>query len=465
MQALLPSATSRWVDFSVTQKGPREIRAALFAFAVFVALFLAMCQPQFVFAQMNASNDSTTRTWQLGAMANGVLTRAAPAYNNRTFTEAQLVQPVLSVSYAKHGFTALGMLNAEGYTLKRGELNAGIAGEGYVDRRHPHTLVHEAMLVWQPVSNARLSSTTVGFSFATGKGFTPFGSDDPMMRPIEKYPVNHHHAQIIERVQIIGAARIARGGRALIVEGASFNGDEPAGPFHGPRWERLGDSWTVRATLRPIRSVELAASEASVRSPELQQGGAFDHRQHHASVRIDRPNTSQRARYLLAEWARTDENTNGKTAFQYHSALAEGAFGWRGLQAAARFERTERGEQGRLLDPFRTPLGHVDFQILGVTRWQVATVALSAPNPRIVQFARWLAVAPFVEVARAVPTPTRRPTAFEPASFYGASTLWSLSMGVRLHAGAMRSRMGRYGVMSDERANGAMHHANHHAMR
>ena len=34
-------------------------------------------------------------------------------------------------------------LNAEGLTMARGELSTGAFGEGYVDRRHPHTYLHE----------------------------------------------------------------------------------------------------------------------------------------------------------------------------------------------------------------------------------------------------------------------------------------------------------------------------------
>ncbi|MEO7997445.1 MAG: hypothetical protein ABI852_08375 [Gemmatimonadaceae bacterium] len=412
-------------------------------------------------AQTLAATDSSSlRAFQLGMMATTVVTRAAPAYDGRTFTELQLVQPNLSIAMTKRGFSFWGVLNAEGYTLKRGELNAGIAGEGYVDRRHPHTLVHEAMLVWQPFRVSTSPQTTFAVSAAAGKGFVPFGSDDPMMRPLEKYPVNHHHAQIIERIQTVITGRISRGARFVAIEGASFNGDEPAGPFHGPRWERFGDSWTFRATAQPLRGVELSASRANVRSPELQQGGAFDHHQHHASLRIDRPaSTNGAMRYVLAEWARTDEITNGKTAFRYGSALIEGAYGWRGVQTAVRVEQTDRGEQMRLLDPFRAPLGHVDFQNLGVTRWQVTTVALSAPNMKWRSVFDKVRVAPFVELARAAPTPRRRPTVFEPADFYGASTLWSLSLGFRLHAGSMRLRMGRYGVMSDQPMNEKMHHA------
>ena len=283
---------------------------------------------------------------QIGAMGTGVLTRAAPAYNRRTFTELQLIQPVLMASVWWRSLTFLGALNAEGYTLKRGELNAGIWGEGYVDRRHPHTLVHEAMLTWQSPTLRRVASpspTTLSMSLAAGRGFVPFGSDDPMMRPLEKYPVNHHYSQILERIQAIGAVRVARGPQAFTVEGATFNGDEPAGPFHGPRWSRFGDSWSIRATGQLRRGLELSASEASVVSPELQQGGAFNHRQHHAALRFDRPSALGEARYILAETARTDEIANGKTAFQYRSRLVEGEYGWRGAAAALRLEQTDRG--------------------------------------------------------------------------------------------------------------------------
>jgi len=416
-----------------------------------------------------AQSDSTTKPSsvhaQIGVMGTGVITRAAPAYNHRTFTELQLIQPVLMASLSLRSVTFLGALNAEGYTLKRGELNAGIWGEGYVDRRHPHTLVHEAMVAWQSPTVRRGAATTptaFSVSLAAGRGFVPFGSDDPMMRPLEKYPVNHHHAQILERIQAIGAARVARGQQAVTIEGATYNGDEPTGPFHGPRWSRFGDSWSIRASGQLVRGLELSASEASLISPELQQGGAFDHRQHHASLRIDRPNPRGDARYILAELARTDEITNGKTAFQYRSNLVEGEYGWRRAAAALRLESTDRGEQTRLADPFRAPLGHVDFQNLGVTQWRVVTVALKAPPLRLVPRGVGSHLAPFVEVARAVPTPRNRPTVFEPADFYGASTLWSVSVGLRVHTGTMRARMGRYGVLSDPFSGAGMNHGMHH---
>ena len=420
-------------------------------------------------AQPTLSIDSAATTSavraQVGVMGTGVLTRATPAYNHQTFTELQLVQPVLLASFNMGRVTFVSALNAEGYTLKRGELNAGIWGEGYVDRRHPHTLVHEAMLTWQSPTLLRVASTTpatFAVSLAAGRGFVPFGSDDPMMRPLEKYPVNHHHSQILERIQAIGAARVARGQQAVTIEVSRYNGDEPAGPFHGPRWSRFGDSWSLRATGQLRRGLELSVSEANVFSPELQQGGAFNHRQHHAALRFDRPSTQGNARYLLAETARTDEIANGNTAFQYRSALVEGEYGWRGAAAALRIERTERGEQTRLADPFRSPLGHADFQILGVTQWHVVTVALKVPPLKLARGSFRSNLVPFVEVARAVPTPRNRPTVFEPADFYGASRLWSVSLGMRVHAGAMRARMGRYGVLSNPSSGAGMNHEMHH---
>ncbi|CAN5854005.1 hypothetical protein BH11GEM1_BH11GEM1_19980 [soil metagenome] len=77
-------------------------------------------------------------------------------------------------------------LDAEGLTIPNGELDTGAYGEGFVDRRHPHTYVHELMLTGGQTIRA------VTYSASAGRGFAPFGTDDPMMRPIEKFPVNHH---------------------------------------------------------------------------------------------------------------------------------------------------------------------------------------------------------------------------------------------------------------------------------
>jgi hypothetical protein len=193
--------------------------------------------------------------WQVGAMATGLLTTANPALLGRRYTEGYLTQPNLMANATAGPVRFTGTLNLEGFTLQRGELNAGIYGEGYIDRRHPHTLVHEAMIAVATPSRAGVRATVAG-----GKGFTPYGTDDPMMRPFVKYPVNHHHAQILERVLVMGALQFARGNRSITLEQGWFNGDEPVGPFTGPQWSRVGDSRSTRLTVAPFRALEAQAS-------------------------------------------------------------------------------------------------------------------------------------------------------------------------------------------------------------
>jgi hypothetical protein len=398
------------------------------------------------------------------------LTSAAPAVFGQRLTEGYLTQPNLmgAASLDPRGrVRLLGTVNLEGYTLRRGELNAGMYGEGYVDRRHPHTLVHEVM-----ASVRTPAARGFAASLAAGKGFTPFGTDDPMMRPFTKYPVNHHHAQIIERVQTVGAVAWRRASRGVVLEHGLFNGDEPVGPFAGPEWSRVGDSHSTRLTVLPRAGLEWQLSRAFVRSPGIVQGGAFDHRQWSSSVRWGAPVTGApnggtashasghapashgstgRApviRYALLEVARTDEGFGAARVFRFESVLAETQVAWRGWALAGRQERTERPENERLLDPFRTANGHIDFQIIGVTRWSISSLQLMAPAWAPPVFGRRAArVMPYLEVARAHAVARRQPAVFVPAEFYGNATQWSVTVGTRLHVGTMRHRMGRYGVL------------------
>ena len=400
-----------------------------------VIALLAACVPAVSRAQhIPHLGGADSARAHIGAMATGLLTTANPALLGRRYTEGYLTQPNLMGDAALGPLRLTGTLNLEGYTLRRGELNAGMYGEGYADRRHPHTLVHEAMLAVGTPSYAGFRATLAG-----GKGFTPYGTDDPMMRPFVKYPVNHHHAQIIERVLVMGALQLARGDRAITLEQGWFNGDEPVGPFTAPQWSRVGDSRSTRLTVAPFASLEVQASSAFVRSPGLTQGGAFDHRQRSTSLRYDVP----AKRYALVELARTEESLGTQRVFRFASALVESSIMHRGWALSARAERTDRPESERLLDLFRIPNGHVDFQLVGITRWSIGTVQLAAPGmglPRL----RGTRVTPFVEVARATARAQRTPAVFVPAEFYGSATQWSLSLGARVHAGTMRRRMGRY---------------------
>ncbi|MEO8295236.1 MAG: hypothetical protein ABI613_06945, partial [Gemmatimonadota bacterium] len=133
-----------------------------------------------------------------------------------SLSETRVVQPVLMLQAHAFGdrlrFTATA--NLEGWTLDDGELTPGAFGEGFVDRRHPHTFVHELILSSSDI--LRSLDGPLSISLSVGKGFAPFGTDDPMTRPVERYPVNHHYSQILERAVGIAGVRLG----PVIVEGA-----------------------------------------------------------------------------------------------------------------------------------------------------------------------------------------------------------------------------------------------------
>lgn len=373
--------------------------------------------------------------WGVSAQAIPLLTHASPAMRGESLTEGYLTQPTLSghASLWRGRLTLEGMLNLEGLTLSRGELNAGIWGEGYVDRRHPHTYLHEAI-----ATAHLLRSPAAAASVSLGRGFAPFGTDDPMARPFVKFPANHHLAQVLERLVAIAAVRAG----PLALEAGLFNGDEPTGPRDLPDAERFGDSWSARATLLPFPGVEAQASYASLASPEFPAGSGLDHRKRSASLRYEAARHGGEGEYLLVEWARTDEYSEGERSFDFHTWLAEAALRRRGAEVGVRYERTTRPEGERLENPFRTPNPHADPHVLGITRWSILTASLVAPPLD----ASLLRARPFAEVARAGVAETLGAVVFDPVALYGSGRMWSLSAGVRVELGSPHRRMGRYGV-------------------
>ena len=371
---------------------------------------------------------------------------AMPGVHDRTLAEGYITQPMLmaQLSALRSRFIADLTLNFEGITLDRGELNAGVYGEGYVDRRHPHTLVHEV------TATGMFGGGLSRLSVTAGKGFIPFGTDDPMSRPFVKYPVNHHLAQVLERAFVSAAVRSGPIG----FEAASFNGDEPQSPYDMPNWDRIGDSWSARLT-GYYKGLEMQGSVAHLESPEQPRGGGLDHRKVSTSVRYESEN-----RYALVEWARTKELDGSTTAFTFSSALAEGSLTRNRVTLVLRAERTERPEEERLLNVFRTPRPHSDLSILGRTRWDV----LSAAASRSYVIRRIGSVAPFVEVSTQRPRALVRPTLFEPEGFYGAERLWSFSAGVRAGFGMKHSRMGRYGTAASHQVHAARKAVDHSNM-
>jgi hypothetical protein len=383
----------------------------------------------------------------IGLHALGLVSRVDRSVGRRSYTEGYLAQPIAMArgSAMRGRIEGVLTLDFEGLTLDRGQLTPGAYGEGYADRRHPHTYLHEALLV------ARGAFGGTGVSLAAGKGFVPFGTDDPMVRPFAAYPVNHHLAQILERYVVTAAVR--RG--AFIIEGSMFNGDEPLSPGAPPDADRFGDSWSARGTASLRSGVELQASYAFVTSPELERGGLDQHKWSGAA-RLER--TTGPIRYALVEWAWTDAVVGDLSTNRFSSVLGEVSANARAVTTSIRYENTTRPEEQRLLDPFRTSRSPTDLSLIGVTRWQTVTGALTTSRSLGA-----VMLAPFVEVAWSRPTQAVKPSAFVPEEFYGTSSLWMMSAGIRFGIGRMHHRMGRYGVAEPDRAR--VTHSDDHSAR
>src|SRR5258708_665981 len=376
--------------------------------------------------------DSTAHAWHVMAQAIPLLTRASPSAGGVTKTEATLTQPILMARGRWRETLALdATFDAEGLTMRDGELNTGGAGEGFVDRRHPHTYVQEIM------ASALGAMGAMRYSVSLGRGFASFGTDDPMMRPIVKFPLNHHLAQILERGVIVAAVR----GGPVMAEASSFGGDEPTSPSSAPAARRLGDSWSLRSTLLPIKGAEIQASYARVASPEQVSGFGLDQRKQSVSARLA-PAAS--GWYALAEWEKTQDHDSARAldVFAYESVLAEGSIALGRASLSLRLEQTERPEEDRLADPSRTPRPASDLSINGITRWRAATLN-GTGSPVTV---RALSGLPFVEVALLSASPKDPRSIFTPERLYGTSAFTMITVGMRLVAGSPHTRMGRYGV-------------------
>jgi hypothetical protein len=395
-----------------------------------LALSLSLCIP--------SPGQAQDRPWiGLGAHAVLAYTAADPVPGDRSLSEVRLVQPVLMAhgGIASNRLRMLATLNLEGLTIPEGELGLGDWGEGFVDRRHPHTYLHEGMLTFDDALGGMDGPARV--SLSAGKGFAPFGTDDPMSRPVLRYPVNHHFAQILERaVAILGVSA-----GPVLAEGGLFNGDEPERPDQWPNFSRFGDSWSGRVTLRPLAALELQGSHASVQSPEHRAGAGTDQSKWSVSGRWSGLVGSFPV-YGLIEWARTSEADG---FFTFNSFLAEGAWNLGRNRLHYRFEHTDRPEEERTSDPFRSRRPHTENSILGQTRWTIYTAGYSYQV--YYQPAR-LEARPLVELSYGRIQDVGGGL-FDARSFYGKTSFWSLSLGVRVSLGMGVHRMGRYGVAED----------------
>jgi hypothetical protein len=378
----------------------------------------------------------------LGAQALPVFTLAEPTAGGESRAELRVTAPLaFGTAHLLGGRVQLhGMVNLEGLTMPGGQLATGAFGEGFNDRRHPHTWVHELV-----VSARDLVALPAGirWSLTAGKGFAPYGTEDPMGRPPLIYPVNHHWSQILERAVLIAGISISD----FTVEAGLFNGDEPESYTSWPLLHRFGDSHAFRFYGHLSRSLELQLSHASVKSPEHRNGSGLNHTMWNGSLAFERA-TRAGTVYALAEAAYVDE----EKAFAYYSFLAETQLRFGGSRVWLRAERSDRPEEQRT-DNFRSPRPHNENSNLGITRWTTITGG----------FAHRLRVGPAVRAEWIVEAAHSRVTTvtgivFDPASFYGRNDLWMLSVGIRVAAGQPVHRMGRYGVASLQQPLHEQHH-------
>lgn len=383
-----------------------------------------------------------TRSFTLHASGLLLATRAAPMPFDRTLTEARLVQPMLMAGFRAGAFSVSAVLDFEGWTMPDGQLSPGSWGEGFNDRRHPHTYVHELMADAVVPLGGRGA-----VSLAAGKGFAPFGTDDPMSRPATHYTVNHHFSQVLERAVLIAGARTG----PVTLEFGLFNGDEPTSPSDWPLIDgRFGDSWAARAFVAPARGVELQLSRARVRSPEHRRPPAGPlHEKWSASLRYERPTAAGR-RYAMVEYARTSELDG---FFVYHSWLGEAELRAGRHRPYLRLERTDRPEEERPFDPFRSQRPHFENTNLGISRWRVVTVGYGYSLARGARFS----VEPLAEVAAAHVTMVTGGAVFTPQGHFGGNDLLTLNVGLRVGAGAAPHRLGRYGVLARPDGSAASH--------
>jgi hypothetical protein len=328
--------------------------------------------------------------------------------------------------------------NFEGLTQEDGELTFGGWGEGFIDSRHPHTLLHEVML------SVNLWDTSVGsLSLSGGKGFAPYGTDDPMARPSVKYPTNHHLSQILERFTL-NAAWVSG---PWSLEAGLFGGAEPEGPYDLSNVESFGDSWSARATRR-FGAVqmgqavwEVGASFAQVTEEHHGEAGGEPESEttdlFNTSLRLDAPLSGGRHAYGLIEFSRSyPEHDEG-----YWSLLAEGSLRMGRHTPYLRFERATRPEYPREGDTgdafFR--YDH-DAEPIGATAWSIVSIGygFTATNG-------FVSVRPFVEGQFHSAAGERG--GVSALDVLGDQHFAALTLGARVFFGGDPMRMGSYGVL------------------
>lgn len=380
------------------------------------------------------------RGWQLMGMAQvfPTMTAASARTERSLLGEAGLyaTQPAAMFNVASPGsrFVLRTTLNFEELTQENGELTYGGWGEGFIDARHPHTLVHEAMLTanfWNVGGGA--------LSLSAGKGFAPYGTDDPMGRPALKFPTNHHLSQVLERFTVNGTYLWKGWG----IEAGVFGGAEPEDAYDFSNIESFGDSWSARLSRRfgdfgPFAAWELSTSFARI--AEEHHGETETTQLANAAARHAQAYGFGRV-YALVEASRSDpERGRGHYSVLGETQLSLGR-GWK-HQPYLRTEYATRPEYERQGAPgtpefFRYEHGAHE---IGATRWLINTVGYGYETSSLP-----LSVRPFVELQHNVVRAERG--GIDPRTLYGERSFWSVSAGARIYFGGGAMRMGNYGAL------------------
>lgn len=323
-------------------------------------------------------------------------------------------------------------LNFEGVTQEDGELTFGGWGEGFIDKRHPHTLLHEAMLsvnVW--------SRDGGGFSLSAGKGFAPYGTDDPMSRPVIKYPTNHHLSQILERFTLNAAYSSPR----WSVEAGVFGGNEPDGPYDFSNAESFANSFSTRVARRfghgamGIWEWELSGSYGYV--VEEHDDHESTTQLFNAALRHEHDHSFGRVYYMTEASFSDPDDGDGYFSVLGEASLFQGAHNPYGrVEYATRPEYVREGAPGT--DGFFR-YDH-DSEPIGSTRWLIVSAGYGFTATSLPVSAR-----PYVEVQWN--RVSEDEGGIDPDALFGRSSFFALSLGARVFFGGEPMRMGSYGVL------------------
>ena len=396
--------------------------------------------------------------WRVMGMAQAfpIVTFGAPGATGSPLNDSAfyLTQPAAMVNLESPGSRVVfrTTLNFEGITLEDGEFTFGGWGEGFLDKRHPHTLLHEMMLslnLWDVAGGTA--------SISAGKGFAPYGTDDPMARPELKYPTNHHLSQILER-WTVNLVYLNRGWSAEL---GVFGGNEPDGAYDLSNIDSFGNSVSGRLARRWGAGVgPMAEWEASASLGRVVEA---HHGEEEATtlwnVALRRAGTvGGNPLYGLLEFSQSHpEHGEG-----YFSALGEMQVTRGRHQPYARLEYATRPEYPRDGAPGSPDffLYDHDAEALGSTRWMVANLGynfLAVRGP--------VSIRPFVNAQFHRVALESGPPSLEPLALFGEDQFWSFSFGARIFLGGDPMRMGSYGVldaMTGMHRGGMDHSGMHH---